>query len=152
MVDAYQILESRAMGADCVLIILAMVDDVLAAELESAATDIGLDVLVEVHDELELERALKLRSPLVGINNRDLKTFRVDIETTVRLAPRIPASRTVVSESGIWEPEHLAKLARSGTRCFLIGESLMRKRNVAHALAELLAGESDGGKAQIPLL
>ena len=151
MLDPYQIFESRVIGADCILIILAMVGDALADELESAAREIGLDVLVEVHNEREVERASNLRSPLIGINNRDLNTFRVDIETTERLAPRIPMGRTVVSESGIWAPSHLARLARSGVRCFLVGESLMRKQNVARALRELLAEESVGAKAEMPI-
>ncbi|MDE0305352.1 MAG: indole-3-glycerol phosphate synthase TrpC [Albidovulum sp.] len=149
MLDPYQIFESRSIGADCVLIILAMVDDVLAAELENSAFEIGLDVLIEVHNEREVERALKLRSPLIGVNNRDLNTFRVDIETTVRLAPLIPADRTIVSESGIWEPAHLETLACSGARCFLIGESLMREKKIAHALRKLLAGEPAEAQAKM---
>ncbi|MCY4458978.1 MAG: indole-3-glycerol phosphate synthase TrpC [Albidovulum sp.] len=148
MLDPYQIFESRSIGADCVLIILGMVDDVLAHELESTAFDLGMDALIEVHDEAELDRAMKLRSPLIGINNRDLRTFRVDIETTVRLVPRIPPGRTIVSESGIWNSAHLAELSESGVRCFLIGESLMRQTDIAVALRELLACEGIGNSIE----
>ncbi|MFQ6551973.1 indole-3-glycerol phosphate synthase TrpC [Aestuariibius insulae] len=137
--DPYQVAESRALGADCILIILASVDDALAHELESAAKDWGMDVLVEVHDATELERASTLSSPLLGINNRDLRTFETSLETTRTLARLAPEDRILVSESGLSTPEHLADLARFGARSFLIGESLMRQDDVAEATRRLLA-------------
>lgn len=139
MVDPYQIAESRAMGADCILIIMAALSDVQAAELESAALDYDLDVLIEVHDEAELDRALKLRSPLLGINNRNLKTLKTDLAVTERLARRVPAGRVLVSESGLSNPHDLARMARAGARCFLIGESLMRQSDVEAATRAILA-------------
>ena len=137
--DTYQIAEARAWGADCILVILASVSDAQAAELEDAATGWGMDVLLEVHDEAELDRALRLGSPLVGINNRNLKTFEVSLETTLRLVPRIPANRLPVCESGLSTRGDLAAMARCGARCFLIGESLMRQEDVAAATRALLA-------------
>ena len=137
--DTYQIAEARAWGADCILIILASVSDAQAAELEDAATGWGMDVLLEVHDEAELDRALRLGSPLVGVNNRNLKTFEVSLETTRRLVPRIPANRLPVCESGLSTRGDLAAMARCGARCFLIGESLMRQEDVAAATRTLLA-------------
>ena len=143
MVDPYQIPESRALGADCILLILAALDDGLAAELEAAAFDWGMDVLIEVHDEAELDRAMKLKSPLLGINNRNLKTLKTDIETTRRLAPRvIDANRLVVSESGLYTPDDLAEMYEAGARCFLIGESLMRHDDVEAATRTLLAARA----------
>lgn len=139
MIDVYQIAESRMIGADCVLLIMAMLSDVQAAELEAAALDYGLDVLIEVHDEGELERALKLRSPLLGINNRNLKTLKTDLATTERLAAHVPAGRILISESGLSTPNDLARMARTGARCFLIGESLMRQNDVEAATRALLA-------------
>ncbi len=140
MVDPYQIVESRALGADCILLILAALDDVLAAEMETLAFDLGMDVLIETHDEGELERALaRLRSPLVGINNRNLKTLKVDIATSLALAPRIPKDRLAVAESGLATPADLARMAKAGAMCFLIGESLMRQTDVAAATRALLA-------------
>jgi indole-3-glycerol phosphate synthase len=138
MLDPYQIVESRALGADCVLLIMAILDGGRARELESAAMDYGMDVLVEVHDEDELERALKLQARLVGINNRDLKTLATDIATTERLAPLMPAGRVIVSESGLKTPDDLARMSKAGADCFLIGESLMRQGDVAAATRELL--------------
>lgn len=142
MIDPYQVTEARVLGADCVLIIMAAVDDVLARDLEAAAHDLNMDVLVEVHDETELERALALKTPLVGINNRDLKTFETTLATTERLAPRIPDDRIVVAESGIFSHEDLTRLGTAGVRAFLVGESLMRQDDVATATRALLTGAS----------
>lgn len=137
--DTYQVTEARALGADCILIIMASVSDDLAKSLEEAAFEWGMDVLVEVHDQPELERALKLTSPLLGINNRDLRTFETRLETTVSLANQVPDDRMVISESGLFRPADLAQMANCGVRTFLIGESLMRQDNVVKATQELLA-------------
>jgi indole-3-glycerol phosphate synthase len=138
ILDPYQVAESRAWGADCILLIMAMIDDVLAAELESAAHDWGIDVLAEVHDEAELDRALRLRAKLIGINNRNLHTFETTLETTERLAPRVPDGRLVVGESGLFAADDLARLSKVGVNAFLVGESLMRQKDVARATRELL--------------
>ena len=137
--DPWQVVESRALGADCILIIMASVSDAQARELEDAALAWGMDVLVEVHDEAELDRALALRSPLLGVNNRNLHTFEVTLDTTRRLSARVPAGKRLVAESGIFTPADLADLAGFGARSFLIGESLMRQADVAAATRTLLA-------------
>lgn len=137
--DPYQVVEARAWGADAILIILASVSDAQARELEEAAAAWGMDVLLEVHDEAELDRALALKSPLVGINNRNLKTFDVSLEVTRRLMPHLPANRIAVCESGLFTSADLAGMARCGARCFLVGESLMRQEDVAAATRALLA-------------
>lgn len=142
MYEPYQVVEARAVGADCILIIMAAVEDACAAELEQAAGDWGMDVLLEVHDENELERALRLKSQLLGINNRDLKTFHTTLSTCERLARLVPRGRIVVGESGIFTPEDLARLAGAGISTFLVGESLMRQRDVAAATRALLARET----------
>ena len=139
MLDPWQIVESRVLGADCVLLIMAALEQGQAAELEAAALELGMDVLLEVHDEDELERALGLASPLIGINNRNLKTMVTDIAVTERLAPLVPSGRLVICESGLGAPEDLARVARAGPRCFLVGESLMRQGDVETATRLLLA-------------
>ena len=139
MLDPYQIAESRAMGADCVLLIIAALSADQARDLEDAARHWGLDVLVEVHDAGEMDQALQLRSPLIGINNRDLKTLHVDLATTERLTPLVPADRTVVAESGLYAPADLARMAAVGANRALVGESLMRQPDVAAATRALLA-------------
>jgi len=137
--DPYQIVESRALGADCVLVIMAAVDDACARELDDAARELGMDVLVEVHDRGEMERALALEARLIGINNRNLKTLAVDLSATERLASAVPADRILVSESGLNSADDLVRMSRAGANCFLIGESLMRADDVAAATRALLA-------------
>ena len=144
MYDVYQVAEARALHADCILIIMASVSDAQAAELEDAAFGWGMDVLVEVHDEDELDRALPLKSPLLGVNNRNLKTFETDLATTERLATRIPEGIVLVAESGLFTPADLARLAGAGARRFLIGESLMRQPDVTAATRAILAGAKAG--------
>ncbi|NBR34514.1 MAG: indole-3-glycerol phosphate synthase TrpC [Rhodobacteraceae bacterium] len=139
MYDTYQVAEARALGADCILIIMASVSDAQAAELEAAAFEWGMDVLIEVHDGDELDRAVALKSPLLGINNRNLKTFETTLDTTRELSRRVPADRLLVSESGLFTPKDLSDMAQYGARCFLIGESLMRQDDVTAATRTILA-------------
>ena len=142
MLEPFQVIEARALGADCILIIMAAVDDAMARDLEQTAFDLGMDVLVEVHNMPELTRALALKSRLIGVNNRDLRTLAVDLGTTEALAAQMPKDAIMVSESGLYTPEDLQRMAACGARCFLVGESLMRQDNVAAATAALLATPS----------
>ena len=145
MYDTYQVAEARALGADCILIIMASVSDEQAAELEDAAAHWGMDALIEVHDAEELERATRLKSRMIGINNRNLKTFETSLDVTRTLSKQVPGDRMMVSESGLNASEDLADMARFGARVFLIGESLMRQDNVEMATRDLLANPLTAG-------
>ncbi len=140
MLDPYQIAESRLLGADCILLILAALDQTLAHELEAQALELGMDVLLEVHDRTELDRALEMRSALIGINNRNLTTMQVELATSEVLAPHIPDGRLGICESGIATPADIARMQASGLHCFLIGESLMRQADVTAATRALIGG------------
>ena len=138
MYDTYQVIEARALNADCILIIMASVSDQQAKELEHAANSWNMDVLIEVHDEIELERAMNLNSPMIGINNRNLKTFETSTDTTKRLSQLLPSERLIISESGLFNNDDLRSMARVGVRSFLIGESLMRQNDVTEATQRIL--------------
>ena len=140
IVDAYQLAESRALGADAILLIVAALSDTELAELEAGAMELGLDVLAEVHEDAELDRALALKTPLIGINNRNLKTMQVDLGITERLSACVPEDRLVIAESGLSGAADLKRLRASGVSTFLIGESLMREADVEAATRRLLAG------------
>jgi indole-3-glycerol phosphate synthase len=137
IIDEYQVVESRALGADAILLIVAALDDARLAALEACAIAYGLDVLVEVHDVAELDRALKLATPLIGVNNRNLRTFNVSLHTTIELLPRIPADRVVVTESGIVAQRDVAQMRRHGVHAFLVGEAFMRAPDPGAALRAL---------------
>ena len=139
MIDPIQITEARALGADCILLIMAALDDVLAAELEDYAFALGMDVLIEVHDRDELARAAALRSRLMGINNRNLKTMEISLDVGAAMLPHLPADRIAIAESGLFTSADLAQMAACGARCFLIGESLMRADDVSVATSTILA-------------
>ena len=141
MVDPYQVFEARAMGADCILLIAACLDDGLMADLEAQALGLGMDVLVEVHDGAELDRALRLKAPLVGINNRNLRTFEVSLDTTLSLLPRVPTDRLLVTESGILARVDVQRMRSAGVHAFLVGEAFMRAADPGAALAELFRAE-----------
>jgi len=137
MIDAYQIYQARAMGADCILLIAACLDDAQLADMEAVAMGLDMAVLVEVHDRLEMDRALKLKTPLLGVNNRNLRTFEVSLQTTLDLLKAVPAQRMLVTESGIQTREDVARLRQAGVQAFLVGEAFMRQPEPGLALAEL---------------
>ncbi len=139
MIDEYQVVEARALGADCILLIAACLDDAQMADLEACARALQMDVLVEVHDGAELDRALRLKTPLVGVNNRNLRTFEVSLEATLALVPRVPADRLLVTESGILGPADVRRMRDAGVHAFLVGEAFMRAPDPGVALATLFA-------------
>jgi indole-3-glycerol phosphate synthase len=147
-IDPYQVVEARALGADCILLIVAALDDARLADLAALAVELGLDVLVEVHDRGELHRALKLETPLIGINNRDLTTFDTRLETTLDLLADVPSDRVVVTESGIQTPEDVARLIGAGVGSFLVGEAFMRAEDPGQKLAELFGGKPAASAAR----
>ena len=142
MLDPWQVFESRAAGADCVLLIMACLSDEDAAELETTAFDLGMDVLAEAHDRAELDRTLRLRTPLIGVNNRDLRTLTTSLTTTETLAPHVPSDRLLIAESGIRTHADVRRLADAGARCFLVGESLLRQDDLVDATRALLGHEA----------
>lgn len=147
MLDPYQVFEARAIGADCILLIMAALEDKTAQELEAIAFDLGMDVLIEVHNAEELERALTLKSPLLGVNNRNLKTLEINLATTEALAERaLNDGRVLVAESGLYSHQDLLRMAETGARCFLVGESLMRQEDVAAATRTLLLGDTEANE------
>jgi indole-3-glycerol phosphate synthase len=141
ILDPWQVYESRAMGADCILLIMAALSDDQARELEALARALDMDVLAEVHDEAELRRALGLETPLIGINNRNLKTLKIDLQTAIDLAPQVPPERFLIAESGIRDAEDVRRLVEAGLQCYLVGESLMRQTDVAQAVRDLIGPE-----------
>jgi indole-3-glycerol phosphate synthase len=141
ILDPWQVYESRAMGADCILLILAALSDDQARELEELARALDMDVLAEVHDEPELRRALGLQTPLIGINNRNLKTLKIDLQTSINLAPQVPPDRFLIAESGIQTVADVRRLIEAGLQCYLVGESLMRQPDVAQAVRDLIGPE-----------
>jgi indole-3-glycerol phosphate synthase len=143
VIDPYQVFEARALGADCILLIVAALEDAQMAELEACAHALGMAVLAEVHDEAELDRALKLATPLIGVNNRDLRTFETRLETTLSLLPRVPASRLLVTESGILAPRDVQKMRSAGVHAFLVGEAFMRAPDPGAALVSLFSLNPD---------
>ncbi|GAB0119013.1 indole-3-glycerol phosphate synthase TrpC [Acidisoma sp. 7E03] len=147
ILEPWQVYESRAMGADCILLIMAALSDDQARELEELARALDMDVLAEVHDEAELHRALGLQTPLIGINNRNLKTLKTDLETSIKLAPQVPPERFLVAESGIRTAENVKRLVDAGLQCYLVGESLLRQPDVTQAVRDLIGAERKASAA-----